>query len=89
MSLTACTKRPIYLQCVQKYADAKPGKELKGMKSEEYEFYRKELEEQKKQIRNSFNFGGVALGERAVVSLGAKFKNHDSPTANQHHYKKL
>ena len=31
-----------------------PGKELRDMKSEEYEFYRKELEEQKRQIRNGY-----------------------------------
>ena len=31
-----------------------PGKELKDMNSQEYEFYRKELKEQKRQIRNGY-----------------------------------
>ena len=53
-SLIAWTSRPIYPQCMrQKYVDAwrwscpkivqEPGKELKDMNSEKYEFYRKEL----------------------------------------------
>ena len=32
-----------------------PRKELKDMNSEEYEFYRKELEEQNRQIRNGYH----------------------------------
>ena len=31
-----------------------PGKQLKVMHSEDYEFYRKELEEQKRQFRNGY-----------------------------------
>ena len=42
-----------------------PGKVLKDMSSEEYEFYWKEL----------------------VVSLGAKFNNHDSPRDKTLHVK--
>lgn len=43
-----------------------PGKELQDMNSEEYEFYRKEMEEQKRQIRKYF-------ASPPAVSLWAKF----------------
>ena len=80
-SLTAWTSRPIYPQCMQKYADAwrwvfpkifalklvrSREKNLnKDMSNEEHEFYRKEL----------------------VVSLGVKFNNRDSPRDKTLHVK--
>ena len=53
-----------------------PGKEHKAINSEEYEFYQEEPNP--KQLLDN-HFGCFELSERAVVSLGAKFNNRDSP----------
>ena len=52
-------------------------REYKGMNSEEYEFYREELEEQKRQIRNGYqriilvalNLATVQLSPSALNSI--------------------
>ena len=60
-----------------------PGKELNDMKSEEYEFYLNELEEQKRQIWNEYQ--RIILV--AVVSLGDKFNNPNSSRVKTLHVK--
>ena len=52
-----------------------PGKELRDMNSEEYEFYRKELEEQKRQIRNGYQRIILVVLYLATVQLSPSALN--------------
>ena len=52
-----------------------PGKELKDMNGEEYEFYRKELEEQKRQIRNGYQRIILVVLYLATVQLSPSVPN--------------
>ena len=64
------------------------------MNSEEYEFYRKKLEEQQRRIRNSYQrikeksvWLFCTNSNSAVVSLSAKFNNRNSPRDKTLHVK--
>ena len=52
-----------------------PGKELKDMNCEKYKFYRKELEEQKRQIRNGYQRLILVVLYLATVQLSPSAPN--------------
>ena len=93
VSLMVRTSRPIYLQCMQKYAKAWQWifpkilamtsfrNREKNMNNEEYKFYQKELEEQRRQIWNSFQRIILVILYLATVQLSPSVPNSIIPIA--------
>ena len=81
-SLTAWNSRPIYPQCIQKYADAW-SRFSRGI-------WRSNCSGTEKRARNTSllrHFGSFLLSDRTIVSLGAKFNNPDNPRDKTLHVK--